>query len=207
MKKISFWSIWDEIQKVRENKGKKEAIDLANEYIVKDPFNVQAYMQLIDIYYLMWELEMAEKPIDFILSKNIQGIDISLLHYVKAVLLSERTDWLWAKKHIKLALKKNADNLEYQRLLSTIEYWSWNRTKWYELLKQVLDKNNTDPDILLDAVNMALPLWYIKEAKKYVNIYFEKRDSMRFLSKPDTYYDKRMLNFKDALFHNNENDD
>ena len=207
MKKISFWPIWNEIQKVRETKWKKEAIKLANEYITKDPSNIQAYMQLIDIYYVVWDLEKAEKPIDFILSKNIQGVEISLLHYVKAVLLSEKTEWIWAKKHIKLALKKNKDNLEYQRLLSTIEFWSWNKTEWYKLLKDVLSKNKIDPDVLLDAVSMALSLWYVQEAKDYVNIYFNKKDEISFFSKSKAYYDKKMLDFKEVLFHDNKKDE
>lgn len=201
MKKVSFWNIWEEIQNVRETKGKQEAIKLANEYISKDPFNIQAYMQLIDIYYVMWDLSKAEKPIDFILSKNIQGIDKSLLYYVKAVLLSERTEWIWAKKYIKLAIKENPNNLEYQRLLSTIEFWSGNKNKWYDLLKDLLKKDMIDPDTLLDGVSMALSLWYIQEAKNYVNIYFNKKDAMNFFSKSKAYYDKKMLDFKEALFH------
>lgn len=201
MKKISFWPIWDEIQNIREKQWKQEAVKLANEYIAKDPFNIQSYMQLIDIYYIMWELEKAEKPIDFILSKNIQGIDISLLHYVKAVLLSERTEWIWAKKHIKIAIKENVDNLEYKRLLAIIEFWSWNKIVWYKLLKDVLNKDRIDPDILLDGISIALSLWYVQEAKDYVNIYFNKRDEISFFSKSKAYYDKKMLDFKEVLFH------
>ncbi len=203
MKKISFWNIWEDIQNVREVKWKQEAINLANKYISKDPFNVQAYMQLIDIYYVIWDLEKAEKPIDFILSKNIEWVDNSLLHYVKAVLLSERTEWELAKKHIKIALKENDTNLEYQRLLSTIEFWSWNKTEWYDLLKDVLEKDMIDPDTLLDGVSMALSLWYIKEAKNYVNMYFNKRNNINFFSKSRAYYDKKMTDFKEALFNDN----
>jgi len=202
MKNISFWPIRDEIQRIRETKWKQEAIKLANEYISKDPFNVQAYMQLIDMYYVLWEIEKAEKPIDFILSKNIQGVDMSLLYYIKAVLLSERTEWIWAKKYIKIAIKKNENNLEYKRLLATIEFWSWNKSEWYNLLKIILNKNNIDPDMLLDGISMALSLWYIQDAKDYVKIYFNKRNNMSFFSKSKEYYDKKMLDFKKVLFNN-----
>lgn len=202
MKKISFWPIWDKIQEVRDKEWKEKAIELANKYILKDHLNIEPYMQLIDIYYSMWELEKAEKPIDFILSKDIKGIDVSLLYYVKAVLLSERTEWMKAKKYIKLALESNSDNIEYQRLLAMIEFWWWNKNKGYELLKEILEKNIIDPDMLLDAVSMALSLWYIQDAKKYVNIYFNKRNDISFFSKPKDYYDKKMSDFKEVLFNN-----
>jgi hypothetical protein len=36
----------------------------------------------------------------------------------------EKTQWTEAKKYIKLALKENGDNLEYNRLLAIAEFWS-----------------------------------------------------------------------------------
>ena len=77
MQKISFWPIWDEIQQVRQKEGFQKAIELANSYIAKDPTNIEPYLQLVDMYYLMGELEKAEKPIDFILAKDIDhpGVD------------------------------------------------------------------------------------------------------------------------------------
>lgn len=203
MKNVSFGSIWDDIQNIRDNEWAKKAIIVSNEYISKDPYNVQAYMQLIDIYYSLWELEKAEKPIDFLLSFNLQGssVEETLLHYVKAVLLSEKTKWEDAKKHIKLSLKKVPENLEYKRLLSTIEFRSWNKTKWYSLLKDVLDNWFLDPDILLNWINMSLSLGFFDDAKKYVNIYFEKRENIKFFSKNKSYYDKKMYNYWESLFN------
>jgi tetratricopeptide (TPR) repeat protein len=202
MKKISFGPIWDEIQKVRMKEWKQAAINLANEYLAKDPFKIEAYLQLIDIYYVMWELEKAEKPIDFILKNKIshQGIDLGLLYYVKAVLLSERTQWQEAKKYIKKALSYNETNPEYKRLLAMIEFWSWNKTRWYELIKELVSQLDFyDADILLDAVNMAFKLWYIQEAKRYVDLYFENKANISFFSKDKSFYDKKMNDFKIVL--------
>jgi len=206
MKKISFWPIWDEIQKVRDNASKEEAIKLANYYIAKDVYCIEAYMQLIDMYYIMWDLEKAEKPIDFILANNlgIGGIiDKSLLNYIKAVLLSERTQWFEAKKYIKEAIKANPDNLEYKRLFATIEFWLGNKTKGYLLLKEILKDFYKDADIILDAINMALDLWYIEDAKKFVKVYYDKKDEISFFSKSKKYYDKKMEVYKKALFNDN----
>jgi len=209
MKKISFWPIWNEIQKVRENEWKDEAIKLANNYLSQDPYNIEAYMQIIDIYYVLWELEKAEKPIDFILANNLEGewIDKWLLNYIKAVLLSERTQWTEAKQYIKIAIKYNISNLEYKRLLATIEFWSGNKTKWYNLLTDILKQFQKDADILLDAVNMALNLWYIEDAKWIVNMYFDKKDEISFFSRGRNYYDEKMSTFKQALFDENHTDD
>ena len=201
MKKVSFWQIWDDIQEVRKRKWNKEAIDLANFYIWKNPFDLQAYLQLMDIYYVMWELEKAEKPLDFILSQKIsdKSLDLNLMYYIKAVLLSERTQWTEAKKYIKLALKIS-NNPEYIRLLANIEFWSWNKTRWYNLLQDVLENHISDADILLDWVTMALSLWYKEDAKEYVSLYFKNKEKISFFSKSKSYYDKKMQDFKTILF-------
>ena len=204
MKKISFGVVWDDIQKIREEEGRQQAINLANKYLLSDPYNIEAYLQIIDIYYTMWELEKSEKPIDFILANNLEKewVDKWLLYYIKAVLLSERTEWKHAKNYIKKALKINNYNPEYKRVLSTIEFWSWNKERAYEILKWIIDENGVnDADILLDIVNIWLNLWYDEEAKNYVNLYYEKKDEISFFSKSKSYYDKKMENFKQVLFN------
>lgn len=205
MKKVSFGSIWDEIQKVRKTEWNQKAIELANYYIWRNPFEIQPYLQLMDIYYVMWDLEKAEKPVDFILSQKISSdmLDLSLMFYIKAVLLSERTQWDEAKKYIKLALKKS-DNIEYKRLLASIEFWSWNKTRWYELLQDIIDEHISDADILLDGVTMALSLNQKEDAKKYVDLYFKNKNSISFFSKSKSYYDKKMIDFKTILFDDSE---
>jgi len=125
------------------------------------------------------------------------------MFYIKAVLLSERTQWDDAKKYIKLALKKS-DNIEYKRLLASIEFWSWNKTRWYELLQNIIDEHISDADILLDGVTMALSLNKKKDAKKYVNLYFKNKNSISFFSKSKPYYDKKMIDFKTILFDDSE---
>ena len=202
MKKISFGPIWDEINKVRNEQGKQEAIKLANYYISKDIYNIEAYMQLIDMYYVMWELEKAEKPIDFILANKLERewVDKSLLNYIKAVLLSERTKWQDAKKYIKEAIKLNWENLEYKRLLATIEFWSGNKNKGYTMLKDISKDFYKDADIILDAANMAINLWYIEDAKEFVNMYYKHKNEISFFSKSKSYYEKKMKLLKDALF-------
>jgi tetratricopeptide (TPR) repeat protein len=142
MKKISFWPIWDEIQEVRLKEWNKKAIEIANYYIWKNPFDIQPYLQLMDIYYVMWELGKAEKPVDFILSQKLSNevLDLTLMYYIKAVLLSERTEWMEAKKYIKLALK-NSNNPEYKRLFANIEFWSWNKTQGYFLLQEIINED------------------------------------------------------------------
>jgi tetratricopeptide (TPR) repeat protein len=126
MQKVSFGPIWDHIQQVRQQKGFQPAIDLANEYLMKDPENVEAYLQLMDMYYLMGELEKAEKPVDFLLKRKIlnEYVKEDVLYYIKALLLAERTQWLEAKDFIKKAIKSDPNNIEYKRVLAMVEFWS-----------------------------------------------------------------------------------
>ncbi len=205
MKQVSFWPIWDHIQKIREKKWFKDAIKLANEYLTKDPENVEAYLQLMDIYYLEWELDKAEKPVDFLLQQNLWNSHIKrdVLYYIKALLLAERTQWEDAKKYIKKAIKSEPENIEYKRVLAMVEFWIWNKTKWYKLIKEIIENNNMiDAEMLLNAVTMSLSLWENEDAKKYINIYLNSDKKITFFTKPKKFYDRQFNNFKTALLLN-----
>ena len=208
MEKMSFWPIWDEIQKVRKNEGFEKAIQLANSYIAKDPTNVEPYLQLVDMYYLMGELEKAEKPIDFILAKDIHhpGVDKAVFYYLKALLLAERTEWDKAIDYIKQALKLWWDNPEYRRVLAMVEYRRWNKNKWYQLIKELIEDKLIDADVILDAVTMALWLWYVDDVKEFINLYFENQDKISFFSKPKSYYDKKFQALKNAFLSSESNE-
>ena len=208
MEKMSFGPIWDEIQRVRQNEWFDKAIQLANSYIAKNPENIEPYLQLVDMYYLMWELEKAEKPIDFILAKDITHpwIDKAVFYYLKALLLSERTEWDLASKYIKQALKIWWENPEYKRVLALVEYWKGNKSKWYELIKEVINEKVIDADVILDAVTMALGLGYTEDVKKYINMYFSNKDKISFFSKPKSYYDKKFEALK-LVFLSSDSDE
>jgi hypothetical protein len=201
MQKISFWPIRDEIQKVRETEWIWKAIDLANKYLIENPQNVECYLQLMDIYYIKWDLEKAEKPVDFLLTLNywLEGIDKSLLYYIKAVLFSEKSLWNEAKKYIKIALKDN-NNIEYKRLLWNIEFWSGNKNEWYKILQSIIKDAYKDADIFLDIVNMSYTLWFLEESKKYIKMYFDNHQKINFFGKSKEYYDKKMKDYKNTLF-------
>ena len=201
-KNFSFWPVWDHIQKVRKEKWPEEAIKLANKYLVKDPENVQAYLQLMDIYYVSWELEKAEKPVDFLLKKNIWEpyIKKSVLYYVKALLLAEKLEWAEAKKWIKKALKEEWLNLEYKRLLAVIEFWSWNKSKWYEIIKEIIEENDKiDAEMLFNAILMALDLNYFEDIKKYFQIYENKEKEITFFWKSKEFYDDRFKDLRNII--------
>jgi len=201
-KKVSFWPIWDHIQSVRKEKWPKEAIKLANKYLSEDPENVQAYLQLMDIYYVSWELEKAEKPVDFLLKKNIwePHVKKSILYYVKALLLAEKLKWAEAKKWIKKALKEEWLNLEYKRLLAVIEFWSWNKSKWYEIIKEIIEENDKiDAEMLFNAILMALDLNYFEDIKKYFQIYENKEKEITFFWKSKEFYDDRFKDLRNII--------
>jgi len=208
MQKISFWPIWDEIQQIRQKEGFQKAIELANSYIAKDPTNIEPYLQLVDMYYLMGELEKAEKPIDFILAKDIDhpGVDKAVFYYLKALLLAERTQWEEASNYIKKALKLWWDNPEYRRILAMVEYRRWNKNKGYQLIKELIEDQLIDADVLLDAVTMALWLGYDEDVKHFVNLYFANKDKLNYFSKPKSYYDKKFEALKTVFLSSDSNE-
>ena len=202
MQKVSFGPIWDHIQQVRQQKGFQPAIDLANEYLMKDPENVEAYLQLMDMYYLMGELEKAEKPVDFLLKRKIlnEYVKEDVLYYIKALLLAERTQWLEAKDFIKKAIKSDPNNIEYKRVLAMVEFWSWNKSRWYELMQEIIEENEMiDAEMLLNAVMMALELKELEQARRYINIYLNNEKKFTYFTKPKEFYDKQFEQFNLAL--------
>ena len=208
MQKVSFWPVWDHIQKIRQEQWFDKAIKLANKYLVKDPKNIEAYLQLVEMYYLLGELDKAEKPVDFLLEQNIltKSIKKDLLYYVKALILAEKTQWLDAKKYIKKSLKIEPENIEYKRVLAIIEFWSGNKHKGYDLLKELIEENDVvDAEMLLNAVTMASELKYYNEAKKFIQIYLNSQKKITYFTKPKSFYDKQFINFKIALLPIQEN--
>jgi len=202
MQKVSFGPIWDHIQQVRQQKGFQPAIDLANEYLMKDPENVEAYLQLMDMYYLMGELEKAEKPVDFLLKRKIlnEYVKEDVLYYIKALLLAERTQWLEAKDFIKKAIKSDPNNIEYKRVLAMVEFWSWNKSRWYELMQEIIEENEMiDAEMLLNAVMMALELKELEQARRYINMYLNNEKKFTYFTKPKEFYDKQFEQFNLAL--------
>jgi len=206
MEKVSFGPIWNDIQKVRDTKSLDEAIQLANQYLMSDPTNEEALLQLVDIYYVKGELEKAEKPVNFLLQANNPSIDKTMLYYIKAVISVDKTLWDDARKYIRLALKDNPKNPEFLRIYGLSEFWSGNKSKWFEILKQSLENGSLDAEILLDLVSMAMKMQDFDSAMEYVNVYFKYRAKLKFFSNPSNYYDGRMKTYKDFLIEKNNKD-
>ncbi len=199
MEKVSFWPIWNDIQKVRDDNSLDDAVKLANQYLMSDPTNEEALLQLVDIYYVKGELEKAEKPVNFLMKTNNPNIDKTMLYYIKAVISVDKTLWDEARKYIRLALEDNPQNPEFLRIYGLSEFWSGNKSKWFEILKQALNNGSLDAEILLDLVSMAMKMQDFSSAMEYVEIYFKYRAKLKFFSNSTDYYDGRMKTYKDFL--------
>ena len=202
MEKVSFGPIWDDIQKIRNSKWLDEAIKLANDYLISNPNNHEALLQLVDIYYVKWELEKAEKPVDFLLQTDNLNIDKTILYYIKAVICLDKTLWNEAKYYIKKSLKKDPNNPEFLRVYWLAEFWSWNKNKWFDILQNALELGFFDAEIFLELVSMALKMQDFESALKYVKMYFKNKDKITYFSNSSEYYDSRMKMYLEFLKNN-----
>ena len=199
MDDLTFGPIWDHIQQIRESKWVQAAIKLSEKYIISNPSNQEALLQLVDLYYTIWELEKAEKPVDFLLAQNDLVIDKTLLYYIKSILAVDRTKWLEAKNLIKKALTNDPKNPEFLRVYGLSEFWSWNKSKWFDILMKAFKFGKVDAEILLDLVSIAMKIEKFDTANKYVDMYFQKRNSLKFFTRSRTYYDTKMTMYKKFL--------
>lgn len=185
----------EQINNLKQSYKYKEALDLVNKILVKDPNNEEALLEVADIMYMEGNLEKAEKPIDYMLNswKNT-----SMWLYVKWVLEMEKTNWNKARKFLKASLKLNEeDNPEILRCYGLCEYWVGNRQKWLTFLFSAFEQSNQlDAEVIYNLVEVNMLEHNYQDVKYYIDHFYKNRDKLNCFEKDVSYYDEKI-----SLFH------
>ncbi len=177
----------NELEQYKKEKKYEKALELAQQWLKKDPTNKQLLYQIADIQYLMGELEKAEKPIDFLLTTNEN--DWSSL-YIKWLLHMEKLERWKAKQYFKKAILALQDeNPELYRAYWLAEYWYWNRERWIQFLQQALNlSKKRDAEILYNLTEIYLLQKEFKKAYNLINHFIKNQEKLFYPSEEEKQF-------------------
>ncbi len=171
------------------------ALVLVNTILTKDPSNEEALLQVADIKYRKWEIEWAEKAIDFLNVKKNNADPMWL--YVKGVLEMEKNNRKAAKKYLQMALSlTDYDNHEIMRCYGLCEYWYGNREKWLNFLEAAFDLHQQDAEIIYNLIELYLLERRYHEASTMIAYYYKHHDELETFDKDISYYDYKITLFE-----------
>ena len=186
--------ILDEISKLTESWKYAEAIEMANQILVKDPTNEQALLLVTDILYHQGNMEWADKAVSFL---NSMKKDDPLWLYVKWLLEMEKNNWKDACSHLKRAMQlTNWENHEIVRCYWLSEYRYGNREKWREFLRKAFKQNCLDAEVLYNIIQLAILDEDYAEAKEMIKFFHEHHSELKLVDKPIERYDKKIALFE-----------
>lgn len=190
--------VFDDITKLKKEWKLDEALNKVNWILCSDPTNEDALFEVADILYIKWDITWAEKPIDFILKNN--NLD-PMWFYVKWVLEMEKTNWVKAKKYLKISLDNlNDENPEIMRCYWLSEYWSWNRQKWLIYLTNAFHvSDQSDAEILYNLIELNLLEHNYVKAEQYIQYYNKNRDKLSYFDKEIDFYDAKLVVFTNFI--------
>jgi tetratricopeptide (TPR) repeat protein len=190
--------VLEELETLKDTGKYKDAIAIANRYLVKNPGNKEALYQVADIEYRMGKLSKSEKPIDYLIASDPKD---AMGWYLKGVLCMEKTEWEEAKKHLKKAVKllNDENNPEMMRCLALSEYRSGNKEQGLLLMHAAFQENSNDAEIILNLVELYIMQGQLQQARSYIEHYFTHSGDIMFFDKDQSYYDAKLAIFEEYI--------
>ena len=186
----------DVIERLKNEWNLEKALEKANELLAMNPSNKTVLYQIADIQYRMWEIDRAEKPVDFLLwsnEKDPMGL------YIKWVLAMEKTDRKTAKTIFKTILRDlKEENPEILRCLGLSEYWSWNRERGMMQLEKALEANPKDAEVIINLIELMIMEEEYEIAQTYIDHYYTQ-ETLDFLDRDKKRYDDKIHMFEAYL--------
>lgn len=193
--------MYDPLQQIEQLKQQGDydgALFIANKMLAQNPKNKEILFQVADLQYRKWEISKAEKPIDFLLDKEMDTDAMSF--YVKWVLEMEKTNWAEAKDYFRRALGSlDQDNAEVLRCYGLCEYRSGNREEGILHLKKAYHLNEFDAEIILNLTEILILEKNFLLARKYIKQYHEHKSQLQFFEREVIYYDEKMRIFEEFI--------
>ncbi len=193
------WEIYDEITNLLKKKWKeKEAENLANLYLSTNPYNLEAYMGLIDIFMNTWKYKKVHKILDFLIKSNktFYHWTNAFFYYFKAVVLLEESSLennvmnfetlLEAQNLIERAIKiekkkYNQLNPEYARIKLIINLFLWDFEKNIKIVKKLCFEDKIIvPEIIILWIETAEKINDIDFIKKLILLYETNIDNIQY---------------------------
>jgi tetratricopeptide (TPR) repeat protein len=176
-----------------------EAMRVVNRILFKDPRNEEALLQVADIKYRAWEIEWAEKAIDFLNDQRWNEDPMWL--YVKGVLEMEKNNRKKAKPYLQKAIKLTQyENHEILRCYGLCEYWYGNREKWLYYLESAFDLHSLDAEVIYNLIELYLLEQRYKDATKMITYYRKHHRELETFDKDISYYDYKVWLFEKFLY-------
>ena len=180
----------DRINQLVEEWKYDEAIAIANQILTRDPKNEQALLTITDIFYRKWDMDAADKAIDFLKSAKQ---DDPLILYIKWLIEMEKNNWKEARSHFKKAMQiTDGKNYEIVRCYGLSEYWYGNREKWREYIKKAFRQNSLDTETIYNLIQLSTLDEDIEESIEMIEFYYKNHDKLQIVDKPLKWYDKQI---------------
>lgn len=180
----------DRINQLVEEWKYDEAIAIANQILTRDPKNEQALLTITDIFYRKWDMDAADKAIDFLKSAKQ---DDPLILYIKWLIEMEKNNWKEARSHFKKAMQiTDGKNYEIVRCYGLSEYWYGNREKWREYIKKAFRQNSLDAETIYNLIQLSTLDEDIEESIEMIEFYYNNHDKLQIVDKPLKWYDKQI---------------
>jgi tetratricopeptide (TPR) repeat protein len=188
----------DALEELKDEGNYKEAIAMANSYLVKNPQNKEALYQVADIEYRMGKLSKSEKPVDFLIASDKND---PMGRYLKGVIAMEKTEREQAKVAFKKALKLvDESNPEMMRCYAIAEYRSGNKEKGLQLLEEAYEENEDDAEIILNLVELYIMEKEFLKAQMFIEYYFKNEKDMMFFDRTPEYYTVKLALFAEFIY-------
>lgn len=189
---------YQQIEKLKKAGKFTDALKMVNSILVSDPENPEALMQIADIQYQSWEVEKAEKAVDFLLQTG--GDADPMVLYTKGILAMEKTQWHDSLQYLQKAIKlTNFENAEVVRAYAMAQYWYGNHQKGIDFLLQAYDINKLDAEIVYNLIQIYTLEHDYKWVKRMV-AYFEKQGKkLQTFDKDIAYYQHKIALYKEFV--------
>lgn len=167
-----------------------DALKLVNSILITDPENHDALLHVADIQYRSWEIEKAEKAVDFMIH---QKNDDAMSLYVKWILSMEKTQRSEAIEYLKKAVTLTKfENPEVIRAFWLAHYRYWNREKWIDFLEQAWEMAKHDAEIIVNLCQVYTLEQLQKSAVKMIKYFDKNKDKLEYYDKPVDQYIRKM---------------
>lgn len=190
-------SIIEKVERLKEEAKYDEALEIINNFLIKDPNNEEALLQVADIQYRNWNIKKASKAIEFLSSKKKND---PMCLYIQWLLEMEKNNWKEAKNFLKNSMELTQwDNPEIIRCYGLSEYRYGNREKGMKYIKDSFYSNKNDAEVIFNLIEIYIMEQMYDKAQTMINYYHKNHKNLKIIDKSIEFYDQKISLFQEFL--------